>query len=78
MIADIEQTEIFCTRPIVAFRLHIHLPLPAKAVEVIDEISAHERLQRFVNLREFHAFFERFVAVHIDVDVAGQSGGRWC
>ena len=58
----------------IVVRFHIDLPLPAKAVKIIDKIAAHERLQRFIDLAQVQSLLEHFVAVHIDENLrhAGQ------
>src|SRR5262249_50792947 len=43
-VADVEQAQILGARAVIALRLDIDLPGPSKAVEVVDKISAHERL----------------------------------
>ena len=62
---------------ILAFRLHINLPLAAKPVEIVDEVSAHEGLQGLVNLRQIHALLENPVPVHIKINLRhGRQKGR--
>ena len=44
VVSDIKQTKVLRARAILAFGFDIELPLPAKAVEEINEKAAHERL----------------------------------
>src|SRR5208282_3668829 len=50
VVADIESSDIICAGAIFAFGLDVDLPLAAKTVEVIDEISAHERLDGAIDI----------------------------
>ena len=44
VVEHVELAEVLGLRAVVALGLHIHLPLPAEAVEVIDERAPHEAL----------------------------------
>ena len=52
VVADIEASDVLGVGAIVALGFDVDLPLAAKAIEVIDEISAHERLDRAVRRRK--------------------------
>src|SRR6185369_10352118 len=71
------EAQVFGARAVLAFGLDIDLPLAAEAVEVVHEVTAHERLQRFIDLGEFHTLLERLIAVNVDVNLRddGQEGG---
>src|SRR4030095_7227904 len=64
--------------PIIAFRLYIDLPGPSKPVEVIDEVAAHECLQRLINLVQIDSLLQNLVAIDVDEDLrdGGQKGGN--
>src|SRR5207247_8881002 len=53
-------------RPVLACRLGIDLPWPAKTLEIVDEQPAHESLDRLVDIVDGYALFNRFVPVHLD------------
>ena len=77
MVAHVKQAQVFGAGPVVAFGFDIDLPLPAKPVEIVDKISAHEGLQGLVNLRQIHSLLEDPVAIHIHIKLGhrGQKGG---
>ncbi len=62
----IEQAEVFGAGAIIPFGLNINLPLPAKAIEVVDERAAHESLERPIDFTEVHALLEGLVTIYID------------
>ncbi len=74
----IELPDFLCFVAVFSLRLDIDLPLAAKAIEVIDEVSAHKGLKGLVHLPQINALLEHFVPVHIDEDLrdAGQEGRR--
>ena len=43
----------------VALGLHVHLPLPAKAVEVVHQLAAHEGLHGLVDVGDIDALLHR-------------------
>src|SRR5208337_1598328 len=61
---DIELSDVFRFSAVFAFRFDIDLPLSAKTIEVVNEIAAHEGLNRFVNIVERHTLFQHFVPVY--------------
>src|SRR5260370_26569218 len=61
-----ELADILSPVAVVALGLNVDLPLPAKAVEVINEQAAHESLYRPVDIADGHTLLDDFVAVHID------------
>src|SRR5262249_12510411 len=46
--------------------LDVHLPLPAKPVEVVDERASHERLNGAINILDVNPLFEHFVSIDSD------------
>src|SRR5205085_10842172 len=54
-IANVKQTDILGLGPELAFGLNENLPLPAETIEVVDEVTAHESLQRLADLGEIDA-----------------------
>ncbi len=66
VVAHVKLQQIFGARAILGFRFNIHLPLPPEPGEIVHEISAHERLQRGVNVAERNAEFQHLVPVHFD------------
>ena len=65
VVLDIKLAHIFDVRAVIAFRLDIDLPLPAKAIEVIDEQPAHECLNGSIDIVDGHALLDDFVTVDI-------------
>ncbi len=65
-VADIEETGTIEIVAVLAFGLDIDLPLPAEAVEVIDEQSAHIGLDGAVDVGERDALLERLLAIDIE------------
>ena len=47
-VGHVKLAQIFCGCSIAALCLNPHLPLPAKAIEVVHQRSAHKRLQRLI------------------------------
>src|SRR5262249_3750546 len=64
-VLHIKLTHIFHVGAVITLRLDIDLPLPAKAVEIIDKQSAHERLNGPVDIVDAHALLDHFVTVNI-------------
>src|SRR5881409_1348304 len=65
IVSDVELANILRPGAIVAFGLDIDLPLASEAVEIVDEQTAHERLERFVDVVNGDALLNDLVAVHI-------------
>src|SRR2546430_6940459 len=63
--SDVELANVSRSRAIIAFGLDVTLPLATKAVEIVDEQAAHERLERFVDVANGNALLNHLVAVHI-------------
>src|SRR4029077_12864716 len=66
IVADIELPNVFCLGAVLTFRFDIDLPLAPEAVEVVDEISPHEGLNRTIYIVEVHPLLQDFVAVYFD------------
>src|SRR5260370_5095572 len=77
IVSHVKRADIFSSGSIVAFRLNIGLPLPSKAVEIVDEQPAHECLQGLVHVFDCNALLYDFLAVDIRVQLrhAGQIRG---
>ena len=77
LVAHVELTQLFGIDPIFPLGLDVDLPLAAEAVEVIDEVAAHEGLEDPVDLADVHALLEHLVPVHLDEDLGhrGDEGG---
>src|SRR6266540_1620079 len=65
-VPDIELSNVLRAVAIGALSLDIHLPLPAKSIEIVDERSSHERLDRSINVLDVNALLEHFVPVDSD------------
>lgn len=53
------------------------LPLPAKAVEVVDEAATEETLQCFIDIVDVYALFQHLIPIDIDEDLwNGRAKGR--
>ena len=65
-VANEELPDVLGVRPIIAFRFDVSLPGAAEAVEIIDEIAAHEGLQCLINRGEIDSLLDDFVAIDID------------
>src|SRR5262249_11183893 len=48
-----------------AFGLHVDLPGAPEAIEVVDEVSAHEGLERLVDALDVDSLLQHFVAVDL-------------
>ena len=66
VVADIELPHVVGAGAVFAFRFDVDLKLASEAIEIIDEISAHERLDGAVDITEADSLLQYFVAVHID------------
>ena len=62
-VPHIELADVLELVAVLAFRLDIHLPLAAEAVEVVDERAAHERLNRSVDIVDVDTLLEHLVAI---------------
>ena len=49
----------------IPLRFYIGLPLAAKSVEVVDQVTAHERLHCVVDVPYVHAFAHHLCPIHI-------------
>src|SRR6202040_1749303 len=72
-----EPPDVIRAGAIVAFGLDVNLPLAAKAVEVVDEIAAHEGLDGAVHIGKIDTLFQYFVAINVNKFLwnAGQKSG---
>src|SRR5580658_4749339 len=77
VVADIESPDVIRAGAIVAFGLDVNLPLTAEAVEVVNEIAAHESLDGAVDIGKIDALFQYFVTIHFNKFLrnAGQKSG---
>src|SRR4029077_17392140 len=50
---------------VLALRFDVHLPLASEAVEIVDEVPAHEGLDGAVHVVECDALFQNFVAIDV-------------
>ena len=66
IVADIEAADVIGAGAILALGFDIDLPLAAKAIEIIDEIAAHERLDGAVHIGKIDALLQYFVAIDVD------------
>ena len=73
-VSHVELPELLGLGPVLALGLHINLPLPAEPVEVVDEVGAHEGLERSVDIAELHPLLQHLVAVHVDEDLRHRGG----
>ena len=64
-ISDVELSDVL-RATIGALSLHIHLPLTAEAVEVIDERASHECLDSPINILYVDTLLQYFVAIDGD------------
>src|SRR5260370_18278290 len=69
VIANVELANIFRLGAIVAFRFDVDLPLPAESVEVVDEVAAHECLQRLVHVPDGGTLLHNFFSFHLRVQL---------
>src|SRR5260221_8319796 len=79
VVAHIELPEIFHIRPVRRFGLHVHLPRTAEIVEVVDKQSAHESLNRSVNIADGHTLLQHLLPVNLQelLRHARQKGGGY-
>src|SRR5579883_3313716 len=79
--AHIELVDVVDAGAGFAFRLNVGLPLPAEAIEVVDEISAHEGLHGGVDVAEIDLLLQSLFAVNVSVElrngrlIGGNGGG---
>ena len=66
LVAHVKLADVFGVGAVFAFGLDVNLPLPAEAIEVIDEVATHERLDRAIDIVEVYALLQHLVAVHVD------------
>src|SRR6266446_1550506 len=65
VVPDIKLTDVLGVCAVTAFCLNIDLPLPAKLVEIVDEVPTHKRLNGFVDIADAHTLLENSVPVHV-------------
>ena len=68
-VADKKLAHVLRVGAVIAFRLYIHLPGAAEAVEIIHEEPAHERLERLINLAEIDSLLDHFVPIDLHEDL---------
>ncbi len=66
LVSDIKLADVLRLGAVVALRLDVDLPLPAEAIEVVDEQSPHEGLNGAVHIGDGHCLLDHLVAVHVD------------
>src|SRR5207245_10040841 len=64
-VANVKLPHVFRLGSEFPLGFDIHLPLAAEAIEVIDEISAHESLDGPVDIVERHTQLQYLVPVHV-------------
>ena len=76
-VANKKLANVLRVRPVIAFSLYIYLPCSPEPIEVVDEKSAHECLQRLINLGQVDSLLQHFVAIDVDEDLRNirQKGG---
>src|SRR6185503_21291234 len=76
-ISNVELSDVLGSIAKHPFRLDVHLPLAAKPVEVIDERTTHERLDRPIHIPDVDTLFDHLVAIDDDelLRHVGQEGG---
>ena len=74
VVGDVKLAHVFGAGAVFALGLDINLPLPAEAVEVVDQVAAHERLQRLIHVADVDALPLHLGAV--DVDELLRNAGR--
>ena len=77
VVEHVELADILRLGAVFPFRLDIDLPLAAEAVEVVDEVAAHEGLKGLVDLSQVDALLEHLVPVHLDEEL-GHSREKGC
>src|SRR5205823_6359124 len=65
VVAHVELANIFGTGAVIPFGLDVHLPLPAKAVEIVNKQSAHECLDGTVHIIDGHTLLDGLVTVNL-------------
>src|SRR5262249_12936062 len=77
-VSDEKLAKIFGIGPVGSFCLHIDLPLPAEAVEIVNKQSAHEGLQGLVNIGKLDPLLQNFVSIYMNKYLwyAWREGGR--
>src|ERR1700722_25026 len=77
IVEDVELSHVFCLGAVFGLGFDINLPLAAKAIEVVDEVSAHESLHGAVDVAQAYSLLENLVAVDVDelLRNAGQESG---
>ena len=68
-VANKKLANVLRVRPVIAFSLYIYLPCSPEPIEVVDEKSAHECLQRLINLGQVDSLLQHFVAIDVDEDL---------
>ena len=55
------------------------MPLPAKAIEVIDERASHKGLKSFVHVTQIDTLRQNFIPLNVDKDLGNrrQHGGKY-
>ena len=83
-IAHMKEADILDLGAVFAFSLDKNLPLPAKAIEVVHKVAAHECLQCLVDCGKIDALGENSVAIdfceelrHRGQKRAGRGGDLW-
>src|SRR4029077_14649984 len=73
VVADIELADVIGAGAVLSLGLNIDLPLPAEAIEIINEEAAHERLDGVVHIGKTDALLQYFVAVYV-YELLGYAG----
>lgn len=59
IVEDVESADVVHVGAILRFGLYIHLPLTAKTIEVVDEITAHEGLNSAIDVSQIDALLQQ-------------------
>src|SRR5262249_1162959 len=69
VVAHVELADVRGARALRSLGLQEHAPLPAEAVELVDEQTSEKRLHRLINLAERNPLLEDLVTVHVGKDL---------
>ena len=67
----------FASVAIIAFGLYIYLPCSPEPIEVVHKKTAHERLERLIDLAEIDPLLDDFVAIDLDENLRDVRQKGW-
>src|SRR6266566_1247593 len=76
-VSHVKLANVFRVGAIIAFGLYIYLPCSSEPIEVVHKKTAHERLERLIDLAKIDPLLDDFVAIDLDENLRNIRQKGW-